>query len=375
MSHIIGFNPDEPFMANIHTLHEISEIPGLMRFNKATLDIISFYKFIIDNLRSHKRLWKKNKQIIVKVVEQVRSDIGFEKACEFLRISTQQFYRWSKKVVCTNSTFGNCRRLHPNQLTIDEQEAVKDYVTRPENRFKYLSQIRFQMMSDGAAFMAYETFIIYAKALRNESNIPGKEKQRIGIRASAPLKLLHMDTTILRTLDGTRVYIHFIVDNFSRVILGWKASLSPGSINPARNLLEVCKKYDLLNKNIDLLCDDGSENKGEVSLFLQRTDVLIKRVIAQIEVIYSNSISEAANKSIKYLHLFTQNPRTFEDVIRILEKAVPEYNDSFPTGFHGLSRNDVLRGEEVDRHRYSDQIRQARENRPAINRAQACGVC
>jgi putative transposase len=375
MSHIIGLNPDEPFTANIDTFLRISEIPSLIRFNEAAIHIINFYKSVIDDIRGHKKLWKENREEIVQLVDKIKPDIGLDKACDFLRISSQQFYRWSKEVLCTASTFGQCRRLHPGQLTIAEQNTIKAYVTKPENAFKHLVQIYFEMMNDGAAFMAQKTFNVYAKVFRKQSGIPRKEKRRIGIRASAPLKLLHMDTTILRTLDGTRVYIHFIVDNFSRVILGWKASLSPGSINPAQNLLEVCERFDLFDRELDLLCDDGSENKGEVSVFLQRNDVLITRIFAQIEVIFSNSISEAANKSVKYLFLFPQKPKHFNDVIRILEKAVPEYNDNFPDAFHGLSRNDVLNGEIPDRHRFADQIRQAKENRPAINRSQTCGVC
>jgi transposase InsO family protein len=38
-----------------------------------------------------------------------------------------------------------------------------------------------------------------------------------------------MDVSIFRPSDYSRVYLYFILDNFSRAILGWKASLQYSS--------------------------------------------------------------------------------------------------------------------------------------------------
>jgi transposase InsO family protein len=32
----------------------------------------------------------------------------------------------------------------------------------------------------------------------------------------------HIDTTVVRLLDGTRAYLHAVMDNFSRRILAWR---------------------------------------------------------------------------------------------------------------------------------------------------------
>ena len=32
----------------------------------------------------------------------------------------------------------------------------------------------------------------------------------------------HVDTTVIRLLDGTRAYLHAVIDNFSRRILAWR---------------------------------------------------------------------------------------------------------------------------------------------------------
>ncbi len=70
-----------------------------------------------------------------------------------------------------------------------------------------------------------------------------------------------MDLTIFRPSDDTRVYIYLIIDNFSRAILGWKASLQYSSVIAMENLKEVCYKYDLLKSNTQLIVDDGARKQ------------------------------------------------------------------------------------------------------------------
>jgi putative transposase len=34
----------------------------------------------------------------------------------------------------------------------------------------------------------------------------------------------HIDTTVIRLLDGTPAYLHPVIDNFSRRILAWRVA-------------------------------------------------------------------------------------------------------------------------------------------------------
>jgi hypothetical protein len=47
-------------------------------------------------------------------------------------------------------------------------------------------------------------------------------KKREGIRASRPNQYWHLDVTVIKLLDGTRTYLHAVIDNFSRRLLAWK---------------------------------------------------------------------------------------------------------------------------------------------------------
>ena len=52
-----------------------------------------------------------------------------------------------------------------------------------------------------------------------------KTPKRSTLRAHTSKQILHMDVTIFRPSDHSRVYIYLILDNFSRAIMGWKVLL------------------------------------------------------------------------------------------------------------------------------------------------------
>ncbi|ALE38068.1 hypothetical protein LEP1GSC107_3721 [Leptospira interrogans serovar Grippotyphosa str. UI 12769] len=54
------------------------------------------------------------------------------------------------------------------------------------------------MLNDTKAFINLSIFYKYARTLNPDFKRFKKPKQKIGIRASSTLTLLHMDTTILR---------------------------------------------------------------------------------------------------------------------------------------------------------------------------------
>jgi len=47
-------------------------------------------------------------------------------------------------------------------------------------------------------------------------------KPKVGLRTTRANEMWHVDTTVIRLLDGTRAYLHAVIDNFSRRILAWR---------------------------------------------------------------------------------------------------------------------------------------------------------
>jgi transposase InsO family protein len=51
----------------------------------------------------------------------------------------------------------------------------------------------------------------------------------------------HIDTTVIRLLDGTRAYLHAVIDNFSRRILAWQVADTFALVNSVTVLLDASR--------------------------------------------------------------------------------------------------------------------------------------
>jgi len=83
-------------------------------------------------------------------------------------------------------------------------------------------------------------------------------KPKIGIRASRPNEIWHIDTTVVRLLDASRAYLHAVIDNYSRRILAWKVSATFNPNITAELLLTASKR--VVDEKPSLLVDGGVEN-------------------------------------------------------------------------------------------------------------------
>ncbi len=83
-------------------------------------------------------------------------------------------------------------------------------------------------------------------------------KPKLGIRASRSNEIWHILATLIRLLDGSRAYLHAVIDNFSRRILAWKVTptFDPGAT--AGILLTASKGVDYGVPTV--LADGGTEN-------------------------------------------------------------------------------------------------------------------
>jgi putative transposase len=193
-----------------------------------------------------------------------------------------------------------------------------------------------------------------------------------GIRAEKPLQLLHADLTIFRPIDNTKVYIYFLADNFSRKILAWKASLQYSAKLTFENLKEVYERYKLENMNpeVDFMTDGGIENKAEVDTFIETHR--INKIIAQKDVMFSNSMIEAVNKRIKYDFLFPQVIQNYEQTVKHLESAVEIYNNKPYHPLQGLTPNEAFAGKLPETAKFKEQIAEASRLRIIENRKTKC---
>lgn len=122
-------------------------------------------------------------------------------------------------------------------------------------------------------------------------------KPKIGIRATRPNEIWHVDTTLIRLLDGSKVYLHAIIDNFSRRILAWRANESFVPAVTSELLVETAQRLD--DDKPQLLVDGDIENYNSAVDKLEDSG-LLTRILAQTEIRYSNSLIESWWRVIKH---------------------------------------------------------------------------
>ena len=66
-------------------------------------------------------------------------------------------------------------------------------------------------------------------------------KPKVGLRTTGPDEMWHIDTTVIRLLNGTRAYLHAVIDNFSRRILAWNVADTFAPVNSVAVLLEATR--------------------------------------------------------------------------------------------------------------------------------------
>ena len=260
-------------------------------------------------------------------------------------------------------------KIH-QQLSNKEINVVKEYVTDEAYLHWSIPSIYCQMLRKAKTFMSLATFRKYAKwTSPNLSKRRKKlEKNWEALRANTSQQILHMDVTIFRPSDHSKVYLYFILDNFSRAILGWKASLQYSSEIALENLKEVCIRYDLSNSNVQLVVDDGPENNGCVNDFMSIPGIQLKKLIAQLDIRQSNSMIEAANKRIKYDYLFTKELLDFHDGKTYLSSAIESFNNKPLDVLSAYTPLEVLHGAVPDKNRFKDQTRIAVQQRKLSNK-------
>jgi transposase InsO family protein len=117
------------------------------------------------------------------------------------------------------------------------------------------------------------------------------------LRATAPNEIWHVDVSVLKLLDGTKAHIHAVIDNYSRKILAWMVAPRLEPTGTCQLLFAAIKHIVCAGQPL-VYVDSGIENVNstvDTALFT----ACLNRVLAQVDVGYSNLMIEAFWRLIK----------------------------------------------------------------------------
>ena len=271
-----------------------------------------------------------------------------------------------------------CARFAPNQLTAEEVLAIGQMVTA--ERYRHVPTGRLAVLAQrlGNVFASPATWyrLVRDHGWRRPMTRMHPASPKVGVRAGKPDEIWHIDTSCVRLVDGTKVWLHAVIDNFSRKILAWRVA-ERFEISSAIAVLQAAVRNAVSGESRpQLMTDGGVENfNGEVDELVGSG--LLSRVRALVDVRFSNSMIETWWRTIKHQWLFLHRLETVSAVRRHVEFYVAEYNAVIPhTAFRGQTPDEVYFG-------HGDQVpeeletgrRAAQARRLAANRAPSCSAC
>jgi putative transposase len=186
----------------------------------------------------------------------------------------------------------------------------------------------------------------------------------------------HIDTTVIRLLDGTRAYLHAVIDNFSRRILASRVADTFAPVNSVTVLLDACQAAAPSDSTPVVLADAGVENVNAQIDALIQTGVL-RRVLAFTELKFSNSMIEAWWRSLKHQWLFLHSLDSITTVHRLVAFYVDEHNRVLPhSAFRGQTLDEMYFGTgDAMPANLASRAAAARRARLEVNRSVSCATC
>jgi transposase InsO family protein len=295
-----------------------------------------------------------------------------------LRLEPARYHAWRHAgLTCHLDDRPSCPRTSPGQLTAAEIATIKSMVLAPEHRHMPLRTLAFYAQRIGKVFASVTTWakLTRERGWRRPRRRLHPPKPTVGVRATQPNEAWHIDTTIIKLLDGTRAYVHAIIDNFSRKILAWTvaARLEPATTS---HILLAAGKHLVSAGRPLLYADSGIENiNGVVDATL--LSACLDRVLAQFDFAFSNSMVEAFWRSLKHQWLYLNSLDSIERLRALVDFYVEQHNTQMPhAAFAGQTPDEMYFGTATNLPAELAAAReQARAARLAANRAMSCDRC
>ncbi len=303
----------------------------MLSFAKAWVILSNVIKPVLSKTKNNKVLQRK----VLNAVGYMEKYLGREKTLKMLGISQTQFQQWiiEDRYSCFDSYTALCVKRHPNQLETKEIGKIKKMLSDPGFDHWPIVSIASLALRKKKIIASLFSWYKYARIFGITKKPFQKDRKRIGLVANAPNEYLHVDLTEFH-VAGKKVYIAFVMDNFSRMILGWHVME-----NKTFEVVKVAlkKAIDIIithpNHNHSyLVTDGGKENHNkEIENFISRlTKHKVTKIRALRDITFSNSPVEAIHRTMKGRYLRKKIFDSIPELIKYLEWAVSDYNDIRP---------------------------------------------
>ena len=319
-----------------------------------------------------------NKRLVLSAVDRARRAMPLSAALRVLGLSAARYHAWVRAdETCALDDRPSCPRTAPQRLTSDEIQTIGEMVQSKAYRHMPIRALALHAQRIGKVFAHPATWarLIRDRRWRRPRLRVYPPKPKIGFRADAPNVAWHIDVSVIKLLDGTKAYLHGVIDNYSRRILAWTIAPRLDPTNTSLVLAQAARGVESASKT-DVYMDSGIENlNAHVDQLFG--DGLLQRVLAHVDVAFSNSMIEAWWRSLKHQWLFLHPLTDLATVKKLVAFYVAEHNGRMPhSAFRGQTPDEMYFGRGLDvLDELAAQRREARARRAQSNRSSACHRC
>ena len=320
----------------------------------------------------------KQKSRLLRAVDRASRAVPLNRILSFIGLSEARYYHWRNAVPCALTDRSSCPKTFPTQVSTQEVAVIHDLATSQDYRHVPTSTLARLAQRLGKVYSSASTWyrLMRLHKWRRPRIRVHPAKPKIGVRAAKLNEIWHVDMTLIRLLDGSKVYLHAVIDNFSRRILAWKTSAVFDASITAKILVEAASGLPPSTET-QVMVDQGVENFNiPVDEFMEAHPIL-KRVLAQVEVTSSNSMIEAWWRVLKHNWLFLNTLDALASVTKLIEFYVDQHNTHLPhAAFKGQSPDEKFygTGDNIPEQLQAQRLL-ARQARREANLAVSCSAC
>jgi len=282
---------------------------------------------------------KKDKKLQSKVLNAIhylRNYLGMTKTLKMLGITRALYEQWiiENRYSCFDSFQALCVKRHPHQLQLTEIKKMYKALNAQEYKHWPIISIQAYFMRKKKIVASPDSWYKYSNLFGIKRKLVKKDNKKIGLIATYPNEYWHVDATYYSMANGQKACITFLMDNYSKMILGYHVSLKYGFYNvkcAIRNALKNVALHPNVNHTY-LVADGGRENHNKnIDNFIARLSKhKITKVRSLKDIRFSNSPVEAINRTIKGRYLKNRKFDTLKELKEFIKWAVHDYNEIRP---------------------------------------------
>jgi hypothetical protein len=160
---------------------------------------------------------------ILDFISCMKNHIGLDQTLKLLGLSRTLYHQWllEASFSCFDSFTALCVKRHPHQLRLKEVEKIKDMLRSPDYQHWPIVSIAGICLRNKSIVASLYTWYKYSKIFGESRKLVKKDRKTIGLIATCPNEYLHVDTTYYPIMDDRDICITFVMDNYSKMILGF----------------------------------------------------------------------------------------------------------------------------------------------------------